>query len=67
MTPKGGVGMEWIKGKPPEFGDERVWIVFEVPTLFSKESVLYRTAVWLGRSWSTREVERATRWALLLF
>lgn len=57
--------MEWIKGQPPEFGEERVWIVFEVPSLFSDIALRYETAVWTGVSWSEKEVMRATKWAVL--
>jgi hypothetical protein len=33
--------MEWIKGKPPGFGEDRVWIVAEIPSLFNPKLFSY--------------------------
>ncbi len=57
--------MEWVKGQPPNFGRERVWIVAEIPSLFSEKVFSYKTFVWNGDCWNDREVIRATKWALL--
>lgn len=57
--------MEWIKGKPPGFGEDRVWIVAEIPSLFKTNICAYKTYIWNGTSWSSKEVERATQWTIL--
>ena len=57
--------MEWIKGKPPALEGYGIWVVIELPSWFSPDVVTYKTAVWWGEKWSTKEVERATRWAIL--
>lgn len=57
--------MKWINGKPPNFDEKRIWIVMEIPSLFSEKAFSYKTAVWNRTNWSTKEVERATKWALL--
>jgi hypothetical protein len=57
--------MEWIKGKPPGFGEDRVWIVAEIPSLFNPKLFSYKVCIWNGNSWSSKEVERATQWTIL--
>ena len=59
------MNIEWKNGSPPNFGEEKVWIVAEIPSLFSQATCSYRTFLWLGNSWSDKAVHRATKWALL--
>lgn len=57
--------MIWIKGAPPDMGElDNVWVVVEIPSLYTKR-VAYGTALWSAGRWCTKEVSRATRWALL--
>lgn len=59
------MNIEWKNGSPPNFGEEKVWIVAEIPSLFSQAACSYRTFVWLGNGWSDKAVHRATKWAVL--
>ena len=58
--------MTWNDGKPPDdMGDiDKLWVVIEVPTLYSR-TIIYDTVLWFAGRWCDKGVSRATRWAIL--
>lgn len=58
------VEVEWKDGTPPDMtGQDRVWIIAEIPSLFNPDVYRYDTFAWLdGGGWNEKAVSRATRW-----
>ena len=61
------VEVRWKDGTPPDMtGQDRVWIIAEIPSLFNPNAYGYDTFVWLdGGGWNERAVSRATRWTYM--
>lgn len=56
----------WIDGAPPDFsGQDRVWILAEVPARWKAGYAGYKCFYWLVDHWTDKEVYRARRWMRL--
>lgn len=57
--------MEWHDGKPPDFGNIKVWILIEVPAHITHSHILQAVLWNRDGGYMSKEVNRALRWAVI--